>query len=183
MKALKHLVVTGLALATMAATSIPALATNIDTAVNVNAASASAQQKVVLEKEEAVTPSFTVSVPATITLARDAQDLPFTLTLENDTAFVPSGKKVSVTIESAGYPTALNKFAVWDSKNLQEASYEVYYSDRMAGGRYHIGDEIVSWTTGNYGTQNRRIAVLDYDNVEPGNYSGIINYGIDLTDA
>ena len=115
-------------------------------------------------------------------LSKEAQDLKYTLTLEDDESFVPSDKKISVTIKSAGYPTQLDKFAVWDSKNLQEASYEIYYSDRMAGGRYSIGDEIVNWTSGNYGTQTRRIAVLDYDHVEPGTYSGVINYSISLTD-
>lgn len=184
MKTLKTLAVSGLVLATMAATAVPALAADVVTnKVNVNTTSAKAQQKVVLEKEEAVVPSYTVEVPATVNLARDAQDLKFTLSLENDEAFIPSGKKVSVTIASAGYPTALNKFAVWDSKHLQEASYEVYYSDRMAGGRYNIGDEIVSWTGSDWGTQTRRIKVLDYDKVEPGSYSGVINYGIGLVDA
>lgn len=186
MKTLKNLVVSGLVLATMAATSVPALAADTDAVtakVNVNSTTATAQQKVVLEKEEAVVPSFTVSVPAKVTLGRDAQDLNFTLDFENDEAFIPDGKKVSVTINSAGYPTALNKFAVWDSKNLQEASYEIYYSDRMAGHRYNIGDEIVSWEGSNHGTQPRRIAVLNYDQVEPGTYNGVINYGIGLVDA
>ena len=109
-------------------------------------------------------------------------DVTYTMNLENDTAFVPKGKKVSVTIDSAGYPGTLNKFAVWDSKNLEEASYEIYYSDRMAGHRYSIGDEIVSWDGSNHGTQTRRIAVLDYNHVQPGNYSGVINYGISLKD-
>ena len=185
MKTLKNLVVSGLVLATMAATSVPALAadTNVTEKVNVNSTTASAQQKVVLNKTEAVVPSFTVSVPAQVTLGRDAQDLTFTLDLESDTDFIPDGKKVSVTIDSAGYSGGLGKFAVWDSKNLQEASYEIYYSDRMAGHRYNIGDEIVSWEGSNHGTQPRRIAVLDYDNVEPGTYNGVINYGIGLVDA
>lgn len=187
MKTLKNLVVSGLVLATMAATSVPALAadTNVTEKVNVNSTTATAQQKIVLEKEEAVVPSFTVSVPAQVTLGRDAQDLTFTLDLESDTDFVPSGKKVSVTIDSAGYSGGLGKFAVWDSKNLQEASYEIYYSDRMENGgtHYGIGDEIVSWEGSNHGTQPRRIAVLDYDQVEPGTYNGVINYGIGLVDA
>ena len=105
-----------------------------------------------------------MDIPATVELAATAQDLKYTLTLENDEAFIPDGKKVSVTIESAGYPGTLNKFAVWDSKNLNEASYEIYYSDRMSGGRYNIGDEIV------------------YSSVEPGTYNGVINYGIALAD-
>ena len=75
------------------------------------------------------------------------------MNLENHENFIPDGKKVSVVIESAGYPTELNKFAVWDSRNLQEASYEIYYSDAMAGGRYEIGDEIVSWEGSNWGTR------------------------------
>lgn len=174
----KTLAVSGLVVAATALTSLSAMAVD----VNVNSPSADFQQKVVLEKTEAVVPSFTVEIPATVKLASKAQDLKYTLNLENDTAFIPTGKKVSVTIDSAGYPGTLNKFAVWDSKNLEEASYEIYYSDRMAGGRYNIGDEIVSWNGSNHGTQTRRIAVKDYNHVQPGNYSGVINYGISLKD-
>ena len=157
----KTLAVSGLVVAATALTSLSAMAVD----VNVNSPSAELQQKVVLEKTEAVVPSFTVEIPATVKLASKAQDL-----------------KVSVTIESAGYPGTLNKFAVWDRKNLEEASYEIYYSDRMSGHRYSIGDEIVSWDGSNHGTQTRRIAVLDYNHVQPGNYSGVINYGISLKD-
>lgn len=140
------------------------------------------QQKIVLEKEEEVVPTYTVDVPATVTLSKDAQNLSFSLNLENHDNFIPDGKKVSVVIESAGYPTELDKFAVWDSRNLQEASYEIYYSDAMAGGRYEIGDEIVSWEGSDWGTQNRRIRALNYESIEPGKYSGVINYSISLTD-
>ena len=178
MKAFKTLAVCGVLAAAMLAAPTAAFAETISE----NTPDASVQQKVTLEKTEAVVPVFTVEVPATVALSKEAQDLKYTLTLEDDESFVPSDKKISVTIKSAGYPTQLNKFAVWDSKNLQEASYEIYYSDKMAGGRYSIGDEIVNWTSGNYGTQTRRIAVLDYDHVEPGTYSGVINYSISLTD-
>ena len=65
----------------------------------------------------------------------------------------------------AGHCGTLNKFAVWDSKNLEEASYEIY-----------------SWDGSNHGTQTRRIAVLDYNHVQPGTYNGVINYGIALKD-
>ncbi len=178
MKAFKTLAICGVLAAAMFAAPTAAFAETISE----NTPDASVQQKVTLEKTEAVVPVFTVEVPATVALSKEAQDLKYTLTLEDDESFVPSDKKISVTIKSAGYPTQLDKFAVWDSKNLQEASYEIYYSDRMAGGRYSIGDEIVNWTSGNYGTQTRRIAVLDYDHVEPGTYSGVINYSISLTD-
>ena len=140
------------------------------------------QQEIVLEKEEEVVPTYTVDVPATVILSKDAQNLSFSMNLENHENFIPDGKKVSVVIESAGYPTELNKFAGWDSRNLQEAPYEIYYSDAMAGGRYEIGDEIVSWEGSNWGTQNRRIRALNYESIEPGNYSGVINYSISLTD-
>ena len=178
MKAFKTLAICGVLAAAMFTAPTAAFAETISE----NTPDASVQQKVTLEKTEAVVPVFTVEVPATVALSKEAQDLKYTLTLEDDESFVPSDKKISVTIKSAGYPTQLDKFAVWDSKNLQEASYEIYNSDRMAGGRYSIGDEIVNWTSGNYGTQTRRIAVLDYDHVEPGTYSGVINYSISLTD-
>lgn len=174
----KTLAVSGLVVAATALTSISAMAVD----VNVNSPFAKVQQKVVLEKTEAVVPSFTVEIPATVKLASKAQDLTYTLNLESDTDFVPKGKKVSVTIDSAGYYGTLDKFAVWDKKNLNEASYEIYFSDVMKGGRYKIGDEIVSWDGSNHGTQTRRIAVKDYNHVEPGTYNGVINYGIALKD-
>ena len=51
---------------------------------------------------------------------------------------------------------------------------------KRQGGRYAIGDEIASWSGSNWGTQNRRIKPLDYDNIQPGSYNGIINYSISL---
>lgn len=172
-----------MSLAVVAATGVMlAGQTAMAAEVSENTPDQDVQQKIVLEKTEEVVPTYTVDVPATVTLSKDAQNLSFSLNLENHENFIPDGKKISVVIESAGYPTELNKFAVWDSRNLQEASYEIYYSDAMAGGRYSIGDEIVSWEGSNWGTQNRRIKALDYDNIKPGNYSGVINYSISLTD-
>ena len=172
-----------MSLAVVAATGVMlAGQTAMAAEVSENTPDQDVQQKIVLEKEEEVVPTYTVDVPATVTLSKDAQNLSFSLNLENHDNFIPDGKKVSVVIESAGYPTELNKFAVWDSRNLQEASYEIYYSDAMAGGRYDIGDEIVSWEGSNWGTQNRRIRALNYESIEPGNYSGVINYSISLTD-
>lgn len=172
-----------MSLAVVAATGVMlAGQTAMAAEVSENTPDQDVQQKIVLEKTEEVVPTYTVDVPATVTLSKDAQNLSFSLNLENHENFIPDGKKISVVIESAGYPTELNKFAVWDSRNLQEASYEIYYSDAMAGGRYSIGDEIVSWEGSDWGTQNRRIKALDYDNIKPGNYSGVINYSISLTD-
>ncbi len=144
---------------------------------------AEVQQTVTLEKTTEVVPTYTVDVPASVEIGKESKDLTFSLNLENHDNAIPTGKKVSVKIESAGYPTALDRFAVWDSKNLNEASYEIYYSDRMAGGRYSIGDEIVSWKGSNWGTQTRKIKALDYENIQPGSYSGVINYSISLEDA
>ena len=172
-----------MSLAVVAATGVMlAGQTAMAAEVSENTPDQDVQQKIVLEKTEEVVPTYTVDVPATVTLSKDAQNLSFSLNLENHENFIPDGKKISVVIESAGYPTELNKFAVWDSRNLQEASYEIYYSDAMAGGRYSIGDVIVSWEGSDWGTQNRRIKALDYDNIKPGNYSGVINYSISLTD-
>ena len=83
----KTLAVSGLVVAATALTSLSAMAVD----VNVNSPSAKVQQKVVLEKTEAVVPSFTVEIPATVKLASKAQDLTYTLNLESDTDFVPKG--------------------------------------------------------------------------------------------
>ena len=143
-----------MSLAVVAATGVMlAGQTAMAAEVSENTPDQDVQQKIVLEKTEEVVPTYTVDVPATVTLSKDAQNLSFSMNLENHENFIPDGKKISVVIESAGYPTELNKFAVWDSRNLQEASYEIYYSDAMAGGRYSIGDEIVSWEGSDWGTQ------------------------------
>lgn len=144
---------------------------------------ASTQQTVTLEKTEAVTPTFTVSVPATLNLGKDAQDMTFTLTQPDSNTFIPSGKKVSVAIDSAGYPSKLTDFVLWNKKSFTEAQYQVYDSDRAASPTiYKIGDEIVNWTGSNHGTQTRRAKVLNYDSIVPGTYEGVINYAISYTD-
>lgn len=187
LKRYKALALSGLVIAATALTSASALAADVaprqvDISVNHPVATDGLQQKVVLDKTEAAVPSYTVSIPGQVNLAYEAQNLQYTLTLENDTAFIPSGKKVSVTIKSAGYSGNWKEFAVWNSRKLKQANYEIYYSDSEEGHRYSIGDEIVSWDGSNHGSQNRRIKVLKYDSLEPGTYTGVINYGIALTD-
>lgn len=142
---------------------------------------AEAQSQVSLNKTEAVTPTFTVDVPATITLGKDATTLKYSMNLENHDNFIPTGKKVSVKITSAGYPGTLNKFALWDKKGFNEASYEIIDSLAMANPTvYQIGDEIASWEGSNWGTQTRIARVKDYNSLEAGTYEGVINYSISL---
>jgi len=152
--------------------------------VDENAPSDSVQQKVSFTKTaEEVVPSYTVTIPATVSLSREAQDLTFSMNLEDHSEFVPNGKKVSVKIESAGYPTVNNKFALWDSRNLNEAEYQFYETDHSAARHtYNIGDEIASWEGSNWGTLTRRIQVTDFETLEAGTYSGFINYSISLED-
>ena len=65
----KTLAVSGLVVAATALTSISAMAVD----VNVNSPSAKVQQKVVLEKTEAVDPSYTLENPATLNRGSKAQ--------------------------------------------------------------------------------------------------------------
>ena len=51
------------------------------------------QQEIVLEKEEEVVPTYTVDVPATVILSKDAQNLSFSMNLENHENFIPDGKE------------------------------------------------------------------------------------------
>ena len=46
------------------------------------------QQEIVLEKEEEVVPTYTVDVPATVILSKDAQNLSFSMNLENHENFI-----------------------------------------------------------------------------------------------
>lgn len=172
------------AMCVSATTAVFAASTNDTPIVDENNSTAEFQQEVKYSKSESeIVPAYTVTIPTTVTLGKEATDLKYTLTLENDTAFVPSGKKVSVKIDSAGYPGTLNKLAVWDSRNLEEAEYQIYNSDAFANPTYYtIGDEIASWKGSNFGTVTRRVKIKDYYNVPAGNYKGVINYLISLED-
>jgi hypothetical protein len=169
----------------MSATTAAFAASTTDTpVVDENNSNAEFQQQVEYSKSESeIVPAYTVTIPTTLTLAKESTALKYTLTLENDTAFVPSGKKVSVKIDSAGYPGTLNKLAVWDSRNLEEAEYVIYDSDAAAKPTYFgIGDEVASWNGSNFGTVTRKAKVKDYYNIPAGNYKGVINYTISLED-
>ena len=72
-----------------------------DVTISTNQTSQSAQSTVELNKTEEAVPVYTVSVPATIELGRDAVKVPITLSLQDDTSLVPMDKKVSVKIASA----------------------------------------------------------------------------------
>lgn len=152
--------------------------------VDENAPTDRVQQTVNFTKTaEEVVPSYTVTIPATVSLSREAQDLTFSMNLEDHSESVPDGKKVSVKIESAGYPTVNNRFALWDSRNLNEAEYQIYETDNAVTKHYYnIGDEIASWEGSNWGTQTRRIQVTNFETLKAGTYNGFINYSISLED-
>ncbi len=171
-----------LAAATLGLTVAPALAADVD--VSTSTVTGTAQSTVELNKTEEAVPVFTVSVPATIELGKDAVKVPYTLTAPDDSTFIPTGKKVSVKIQSAGYPGTLTKFAVWNKKALEEQPYELIYSPRMANPTpYAIGDEIVSWDGSNHGTQTCYARLTNnYDSIKAGTYTGVINYTISLED-
>lgn len=183
MKSLGKKIATGLmtlAVCSMATVSAFAASTDVD---SIDSAS-SIQQKITYTKTEAeIVPAYTVSIPDTAELGKTSSTLSFSMQLENDTAFVPDGKKVSVKISSAGYSGNLTKLAVWNSRNLQEAEYQIYNSDAFANPTYYeIGDEIASWSGSNWGTVTRKIKLKDYKSVGAGTYKGVINYSISLED-
>lgn len=155
-----------------------------ETIVEQNNTSGQVQQKITYTKDASeIVPTYAVTVPDTATLAKDSQSLNFSMNLENHDEFVPDGKKVSVKIKSAGYSGNLTKLAVWDSRHLQEAEYQIYDSDRASTPTYfNIGDEVASWTGSNWGTVQRRIKLTDYYSVGAGTYNGVINYSISLED-
>ncbi len=173
-----------IAMCACATTSAFAASTTDTPVVDENNTSANFQQKITYTKDASeIVPAYTVSIPDTVALAKDSTTLSYSLALENDTAFIPDGKKISVKIQSAGYSGNLKKFAVWDSRHLQEAEYLIYNSDASANPTYYeIGDEIVSWTGSNWGTMTRKIKLKDYYNVGAGNYNGVINYTVSLED-
>lgn len=152
--------------------------------VEENAPSANYQQKITYTKDASeVVPIYTVTIPDTVELAKNSTSLSYSLAFQDDTSFVPDGKKVSVKIKSAGYSGNLSKLAVWDSRHLQEAEYLLYNSDAYATPTYYqIGDEIASWEGSNWGTMTRKIKLADYYSVGAGTYTGVINYTISLED-
>uniref|UniRef100_UPI003FF022E5 hypothetical protein n=1 Tax=Ruminococcus sp. TaxID=41978 RepID=UPI003FF022E5 len=172
------------AMSVCATTAAFAASTTDTPIVDENHATADFQQKITYSKSESeIVPAYTVSIPLTAELQKESSTLSYSLALENDTAFVPNGKKVSVKIESAGYSGNLHTLAVWDSRNLQEAEYVIYNSDAFANPTYYtIGDEIASWDGSNFGTITRKIKLKDYYSVGAGNYNGVINYTVSLED-
>ena len=184
MKKGKVSAIAGILVLALAAAPVPVLAAAPgDTAsVSTDASTGEARTNLTLEKTEEVTPVYTVAVTANVSLSRDPQDLSFTMTnVSSPDSGAPMDKKVTVKIANAGYSGGLGKFAVWDSTNLNEASYEIYESDASATiTPYAIGDEIACWDYGNHGSMTRRIRVLNYDSVKPGTYSGHIDYAISL---
>ena len=175
----------GIISAVMAATATTtAFAAQETPIVDENTPTAEYQQPVNYTKDKSeIIPYFTVTIPDTVTLTKDSTNLPYSLAFVDDTSFIPSGKKVSVKIDSAGYSGCLTKLAVWDSRNLQEAEYKIYNSDAAKNPTYYnIGDEVASWTGSNWGTINRKIKLADYRNVGAGKYTGVINYTVSLED-
>ena len=155
-----------------------------DVTISTNQTSQSAQSTVELNKTEEAVPVYTVSVPATIELGRDAVKVPITLSLQDDTSLVPMDKKVSVKIASAGYAGNLTKFAVWNSRKLKEANYQLIDTPRAASPHvYAIGDTVAEWKYGNHGTQTRYAQLTDnYDSIPAGKYTGVINSTIAYED-
>lgn len=150
--------------------------------IDENNPSAAYQQKITYTKsEDEIVPYYTVTIPQTVELQKDSTTLSYSLEFMNDTAFVPSDKKVSVKIDSAGYSGNLRELAVWDSRHLQKAEYLIYNSDAFANPTYYgIGDEIASWEGSNWGTVIRKIKLKDYHNTAAGSYNGVINYSVSL---
>lgn len=68
--------------------------TKTTTVVDENHTSADFRQKITYSKSESeIVPSYTVSIPLTAELQKESSTLSYSLALENDTAFVPSGKR------------------------------------------------------------------------------------------
>lgn len=175
------LVIAMCACATMSAFAVSSTDTPV---VDENNPSANFQQKISYTKSESeIVPYYTVTIPTQVTLAKDSTALTYDLQFKDDTSFIPSGKKVSIKIASAGYAGNLKEFAVWDSRHLKKAEYLLYNSDAFVNPTYYnIGDEIVSWEGSNWGTVTRQIKLKDYYSVTAGTYSGVINYTVSLED-
>lgn len=156
-------------------------ADSVDMSPDANPAG-SASTKIELVKEAA--PAYTVTIPETLTLSEKSAELKFSMNLDSHEA-VPSGKRLAVTIEQAGNPSGLagmESFCLV-SENHDIAPFMLYYSDRVSQiTPYEIGDEIVTWEAGNWGTQTRMAKMTDYDAVKPGTYEGSIVFGISMTD-
>lgn len=145
-----------------------------DVPVDSENATAAASQTLTYDKQAA--PAYTVTIPATVSLSAESQEIPFTMTLPEGVDTL-KGYKISVSIASTN--NGENTFSLKSSTG-DKANYEIYYSDAMAGGRYAIGDEIVSWEPGNHGTQNRVIKALNTENLKPNSYIGSIEYSISM---
>ena len=160
--------------------TVSAFAANIP--LDENQAAGSATTTIEFVKEAA--PTYTVTIPEKVSLSDSSTEMDFSLNLDTHEG-VPMGKQVVVTIEQAGNPSGLagmDSFCLV-SENHDIAEFMLYESDRMATiVPYEIGDEIVTWNAGNWGTQTRMAKVVDYDAAAPGTYEGSVVYGIAMVD-
>lgn len=70
--------------------------TKSTTVVDENHTSADFRQKITYSKSESeIVPSYTVSISLTAELQKESSTLSYSLALENDTAFVSSGKRLA----------------------------------------------------------------------------------------
>lgn len=178
------------AMSVCATTAAFAASTTDTPVVDENHTSADFQQKITYSKSESeIVPSYTVSIPLTAELQKESSTLSYSLALENDTAFVPSGKKVSVTIagtsyfrnqmvltgevESAAKPTLRYQFIMPDESIVE-----------TTGAKDEVnGVELASFTEDGSTTFTVKPVLNNPSTPKGVKYSGTMTYAVSLTDA
>lgn len=181
MKNSKKLVAMGLACAMVMGSAMNVAAAD----VSVKEGGTEVGQTTVSLVKENPAPTFTVGIPATVSMtSADPAQLTFTMNEESLNA-IPDGKKVSVSIADAGYGNTTGKFAL--SSGTEEATYGVYgskYSTRPSDA-YEIGDLLVSFygnekVTDGVASIGRVVKADDYEGISAGTYEGFITFNIDV---
>ena len=147
-------------------------------------------RKLHIQKSESeIVPSYTVSIPLTAELQKESSTLSYSLALENDTAFVPSGKKVSVTIagtsyfrnqmvltgevESAAKPTLRYQFIMPDESIVE-----------TTGAKDEVnGVELASFTEDGSTTFTVKPVLNNPSTPKGVKYTGTMTYAVSLTDT
>lgn len=178
------------AMSVCATTAAFAASTTDTPVVDENHTSADFQQKITYSKSESeIVPSYTVSIPLTAELQKESSTLSYSLALENDTAFVPSGKKVSVTIAGTSYfrnQMVLTGEVESAAKPTLRYQFIMPYESivETTGAKDEVnGVELASFTEDGSTTFTVKPVLNNPSTPKGVKYTGTMTYAVSLTDA
>ena len=143
--------------------------------VTANAESQSTELEYVLKND----PTYTVEIPAKITIAEDGSDM----TIKASNVNYLDGQKVSVSIAGTNY---FRNQMVLQNENRATIRYQIVKEDgtviETTGGKDQVnGVEVASFTED--GEVNNKVMPVELPSSTVGTYTGSITFDIGLVDA